>query len=107
MLAISFGTPVVIPITWASLLGAFAVPILTALVVRYRAGDSKVSAAVALFLSAVLAVIAMLTDDIPNDTVLSIVSGFLGVIVPAVVAYISVAQPIFKINQKLAPTKGI
>lgn len=107
MLALSFGTPVVIPITWASLLGAFAVPVLTALAVRFRGDDSKIHALVALLLSAVLAVVAMLTDDIPNDTVLSIVSGFLGVIVPAVVAYISVAQPIFKINQKLAPNKGV
>lgn len=105
MLAIDFGSTVVIPFSWASFVALF-IPVVTALVVRYRQSDKRVHIAVSLLLSAALAAWAALTDDVPDDTVLSVLSAFMGVIVPAVVSYLTAGKALH-LNEKLAPTKGV
>lgn len=105
MLAITFGSTVVIPVAFQSIIALF-VPVVVALVTRFRAGNTKVHAAVALVLTALLAVWALLADNVPNDTVLDVVAAFFGTIVPAVVAYLTVVRPT-NLNARLAPNKGV
>lgn len=105
MLAFGFGSTVVIPTTWASFVALF-IPIVVAVVVRYRDSDKKVHVVVSLLLSGVLAAWTLLTDEVPNDTFLQVLAAFFGVIVPAVVSYLTVGKAL-KVNEKLAPTKGV
>ena len=101
-----FDTIVAFPVGWGSLVALF-IPLLTALVTRYRAGTSRIHAIIAHVLSGVVAVLQMLTDDIPNDTWQSILAAFFGVIIPAVVSYLAVWQPVVQVNQRVLPEKGI
>lgn len=98
------GAPV--PITWWSLIG-FAIPILTAVVARYRDSNSAVHAVVAIAASAVVAALQSLVDDIPQDTFPSVVAVFLGVFIPAIASYIGFWKPVADINRKIAPDKGL
>lgn len=107
MLAFSWGSTVSLAVSTQTLLAVF-IPVVVAFVAKYRKpGDRSLHAILALVLSALLAVWAILTDDKPDDTVLIVVSTFLGVFVPQLVAYAAVWQPILKINAKAAPTFGI
>lgn len=101
-----FDTIVAFPVGWGSLVALF-IPLLTALVTRYRAGASRMHAIIALVLSGIVAVLQMLTDDIPNDTWQTILAAFFAVIIPAVISYLSVWQPVFQVNQRVLPDKGI
>jgi hypothetical protein len=106
MLAADLDTVVAFPVGWGSLV-ALVIPLFTALVTKFREGNSKVHAAVALLLAGLVAVLQMLTDDIPNDTWQSVFATFLAVLVPAVVAYLAVWQPVADINKRIAPNKGV
>jgi hypothetical protein len=92
--------------TWVMLAGLF-VPVITAAVTKYRADTSKYHALIAIALSAVLAVIAALTDDIPQDTLASIAQVFATAFIPALAAYLGFWQPVLNVNAKIAPDKGI
>ena len=106
MLADTLDTVVAFPVGWGSLV-ALVIPVVTAAVTKFREGNSKVHAVVALVLAGVVAVLQMLTDDVPNDTWQSVFATFLAVVVPAVVSYIAVWQPVADVNKTIAPNKGI
>lgn len=105
MLAIEFGSTVVIPVPYQTLL-ALAIPFVTALVTKFRGGNTIVHAAIATVLAALLAVWALLTDNVPNDTFLDVAAAFLSTIVASLIAYFVVVKPA-NLNAKLAPDKGI
>lgn len=105
MLATIAETAVAIPITWASVVGLF-IPILTAVFIRYRASTKLPQALFAFGASAAVATLQMLLDDIPNDTVASLLAGFLGVFIPAVASYLGLWQQL-KVNEKIAPNTGL
>jgi putative effector of murein hydrolase LrgA (UPF0299 family) len=105
VLAIDLGSTVVLPVAWQTILALF-VPIVTALVVKFRGSDKKIHILVSLVLSGALAVWALLADDVPNDTVLQIMSAFIAPIVVAVTSYLTVGKAI-AVNEKLAPNKGV
>jgi hypothetical protein len=107
MLALSWGSTVVIPLSWASVVALF-VPVVTALITRYRAeGNRAPQAVVAFVLSGLLAVWTLLGDDVPNDTVMDAVSAFLGTFVPQLAVYLGLWQPIAHLNARLGPNTGI
>lgn len=108
MLAIELASDaiVAIPIGWASVV-ALVIPVLTAIVTRYRAASRLPQAVVAFVASGALAVVQMLTDDMPNDTLQALVAGFLGVFVPMLAAYLGFWQPVAKVNERIAPDTGI
>jgi hypothetical protein len=107
VLALEWGSTVAIPGSWATIVALF-IPIVTALVTRWRAeGARGAQAAVALVLSALLAVWTLLADDVPNDTVLDVVAAFLGVFLPQLAVYLGVYKPIVHINARAAPDVGI
>lgn len=97
---------VALPESWVVIV-SLLIPVLTAIVSRYRGSTKVVQALVALVASGVLAAVGMLTDDVPNDTVGSIVTAFLVVFIPAVMSYLGFWKPVVDINQRMAPTKGI
>lgn len=94
---------------WLPLVSAIVVPFLTALVTRFRGDNTRVHAIVAIFLSAVLATIAALTDDVRQDTLWSLFLVFCLAFGPTLLSYLGVYQPLTqgRLNAKLAPTKGI
>jgi TctA family transporter len=106
ILAISTDSTVAIPLGWASIVALF-VPVLTAVVTRYRDSNRAPQAIIAFTASGVLAVVQMLLDDMPNDSLLSILSGFLAVFIPMLASYIGFWQPVLDVNRKVAPDKGI
>lgn len=97
-------TVVGLPVGWGSLV-ALVIPLLVALVTKYRQGNSTVHAIMSVAIAAVVAVLQMLTDDIPQDTWQMVFATFLGVIVPAVTAYLIYGKS-QNINARIAPTKG-
>ena len=97
---------VALPIGWANVVAAF-IPLLVALGTKYRLSTSRPQAFMAIGLSSLVAVLQMLTDDVPNDTVQSVVAAFLSVFVTAVAAYVGVWKPVTDVNTRLAPNKGI
>lgn len=105
MLAINWGSTVTLPVAWQTMFALF-IPIVTALVVKFRGSDKRVHIAISLVLSSVLAVWALLADDVPNDTVLQIVSAFIAPITVAVTSYLTVGKAV-RVNERLAPNKGV
>lgn len=105
MFAIDLGSTVVLPVAWQTMLALF-VPIVTALVVRFRGSDKRIHVVVSLVLSGVLAVWALLADDVPNDTVLQIAAAFIAPISLAVVSYLTAGKAL-AVNERLAPNKGV
>lgn len=96
---------VAIPIGWASIVALF-IPVLTAVVVKYRQSTRAPQAIVAFAAAGALAVLQMLLDDVPNDTVASIAAAFLGVFIPMVASYIGFWQPVVDVNKRIAPNTG-
>lgn len=106
MLSAIVATAVAIPIGWGSVV-ALLIPLLTAMVTRYR-GDTRLPQAVIAFVAAgAVTVVQLLLDDIPGDTVQQLVAGFLGVFVPMVASYLGFWQPIVKVNERVLPNKGV
>lgn len=97
---------VALPIGWASVVALF-VPVLVSVVTKYRVSTRLPQALVAFVAAGALAVVQMLTDDIPNDTVQSMVAAFLAVFVPMVAAYLGFWQPVVATNERIAPDKGV
>jgi hypothetical protein len=103
--AIEWGSTVVLPVSWQTILALF-IPLVTALVVKFRGSDKKIHIAISLVLSSALAAWALLVDDVPNDTVLQIVSAFIAPIVVSLASYLTVGKAA-RVNERLAPNKGI
>jgi len=97
---------VAIPASWWTLV-ALIIPVLVAIVAKYRESSSAVHAVIAIVASGLVAVLQMLIDDIPQDTFLSVLNTFLGIVIPAIAAYVGFWKPVVNINQKLGPDKGI
>ena len=107
MLSVVIGAAiaVTIPTVWLPVIGML-IPVLTAVVTRYRADSKAVPAAVAIIASGVVTVTQSLMDDTP-DTTTTLLIGFLMVIGPAVGSYIGFWQPVVKINERAFPKSGI
>lgn len=97
---------VALPIGWASVVALF-IPVLVAAATKYRISTRVPQAIMAIGLAGAVATLQALTDDVPNDTVQSLVAAFLGVFVPMVAAYLGFWQPVTDVNTKLAPDKGV
>lgn len=106
MLAFSFGNTVVLQASWVSLAAMF-IPLITALVVRFRDDHNAIHAAVALILAAGLAVLRALTDGLPNDTVISLLTVFLSTFLPSLAAYYGFWKPVTQINARALPNVGL
>lgn len=97
---------VAVPINWASLV-ALLIPVLTAVVAKYRQDTKVVHALIALVASGLLAVVSMLTTAGVHYTVQQVFASFLGVFIPAIASYLGFWQPVTDINRKAVPAKGI
>lgn len=96
---------IVLPPTWVLILAAVS-PGIVSLAARYRGSDHTWHKVIAGVLVLVLAVVGMLTDDKPNDTLGSIIANLVTVAVTQFTFFQLVASPL-KLNQKLLPDVGI
>lgn len=100
-----FDQVVALPQWWALVLAGLS-PALVSLASKYRGGDHTVHKVLAAIITVGLSVLAMLTDDVPNDTVSSILATIAQVGLTQFLGFIFIASPL-KLNERLAPTKGI
>lgn len=91
--------------TWA-LVAAGLSPILVSALARYRGGDHTWHKVLAAVITVVLGVLAMLTDDVPNDNVSSILSTIVQLGATQLIGFLFIASPL-KLNERLLPDKGI
>lgn len=99
-----FDQVVALPPTWA-LIAAGISPFLVSLLARYRGSDHFWHKIIAALSTVVIGVIAMLTDDVPNDTVSSVISTIVQLGATQFIAFLFVASPL-KLNQRVLPDFG-
>lgn len=95
----------VLPSSWVMILAALS-PALVSLLAKYQGDDTHTHEFLAALIAVALAVIGMLTDNIPNDTLASIISQVIAVGTTQLFAYKWVASKL-SLNAKLMPNKGL
>lgn len=100
-----FDQVITLPPTWALILAGLS-PGLVSMLAKYRGDDHYWHKVLAAGLTILIGVIAMLTDDVPNDTVSSVISTIVQLGATQFIAFLFVFSPL-KTNQKLLPDKGV
>lgn len=103
IVAVVVATVITVPSVLIPLL-ATLIPVLTAVVARYRGSSKVAEALIAIVASGGLSVLSLVLDDTPGDTTTQLAVAFAVVLVTQLASYLTFWKPVVNINERLSKT---